>query len=305
MSKPLVSICCITYNHEQYIRDCLEGFLMQKTDFPFEVLIHDDASTDHTADIIREYEAKYPDIIKPIYQTENQYSKGIKVGVTYNFPRAQGKYIAICEGDDYWIDPMKLQIQFDFMESNPDYSMCFHGAVVKSGETGEELSKFSDIQERDYTGYEMVEHWIVPTASAFFRRKYTSQIPVNKDFWCGDIITWLTMCKFGKIHAFAQKMSVYRILSTGAISTHNRRHDAAWLERQNRHFDALFKAFPFLSQRLKHKLKTIDYITYLRYTQSTIGTFAAIKLFLTLRLDYQICLLIRWLENRVYYLKKY
>ena len=112
----LVSICCITYNHEKYIRDAIEGFLMQKTDFPFEVLIHDDASTDGTADIIREYETKYPDIIKPIYQTENQYSKGIKISATYNYPRAKGKYIALCEGDDYWIDPYKLQKQVDFLE---------------------------------------------------------------------------------------------------------------------------------------------------------------------------------------------
>lgn len=127
MEKPLVSICCITYNHEKYIRDALEGFVMQETNFPFEVLIHDDASTDRTADIIREYEKKYPDIIKPIYQKENQYSKGIKISATYNFPRAQGKYIALCEGDDFWTDKKKLQIQTDFMEKNNDFVFCCHG----------------------------------------------------------------------------------------------------------------------------------------------------------------------------------
>ena len=128
---PVVSICCITYNHEPYIRDCLEGFVMQQTSFPFEVLIHDDASTDHTADIIREYEAKYPDIIKPIYQTENQYSKKIgSINATFNYPRAQGKYIALCEGDDFWNDENKLQIQYDFMEAHPDYSMCGCGKYL-------------------------------------------------------------------------------------------------------------------------------------------------------------------------------
>jgi len=106
---PIVSICCITYNHEKYIRDAIEGFLMQKTLFPIEILIHGDASTDKTADIIKEYEVKYPDIIKPIYQTENQFSKGVSISATYQFPRARGKYIAICEGDDYWTDPHKLQ----------------------------------------------------------------------------------------------------------------------------------------------------------------------------------------------------
>ncbi|MFK2238497.1 glycosyltransferase family 2 protein [Bacteroides fragilis] len=108
-TPPLVSIFCITYNHSSYIRQCLDGFLIQKTNFPFEVLIHDDASTDDTAGIIKEYEAKYPDIIKPIYQVENQYSKGLDINIVYNLPRARGKYIAMCEGDDYWIDPLKLQ----------------------------------------------------------------------------------------------------------------------------------------------------------------------------------------------------
>jgi len=92
-TPPLVSIFCITYNHSSYIRQCLDGFLIQKTNFPFEVLIHDDASTDDTAGIIKEYEAKYPDIIKPIYQVENQYSKGLDINIVYNLPRARGKYI--------------------------------------------------------------------------------------------------------------------------------------------------------------------------------------------------------------------
>lgn len=126
MITPEVSICCITYNHAKYIRDALDGFLMQKTTFPIEIIIHDDASTDGTADIIREYEAKYPDIIKPVYQTENQYSKGVRNFLTI-FPMAKGKYIAMCEGDDFWTDPKKLQIQYDFMESHPDYSLCMHG----------------------------------------------------------------------------------------------------------------------------------------------------------------------------------
>ncbi len=127
---PLVSVCCITYNHENYIRDAIEGFLMQKTDFPFEIIIHDDASTDATADIIREYERKYPDIIKPIYQTENQYSKGEKVTL-FTFKAARGKYIALCEGDDYWIDPLKLQKQITEMEKHPECYISFHPAIMR------------------------------------------------------------------------------------------------------------------------------------------------------------------------------
>ncbi len=124
-----VSICCITYNQESYIRDALEGFVHQKTDFDFEVLIHDDASTDRTAEIIREYEEQYPEIIKPILQTQNQYSLGLtNVSGTWNFPRAVqngSKYIAMCEGDDYWTDPLKLQKQVDFMEANPECGLCY------------------------------------------------------------------------------------------------------------------------------------------------------------------------------------
>lgn len=129
----MASIHCITYNHENYIADAIESFLMQKTDFPIEILIHDDASTDRTPEIIKQYESKYPDLIKPIYQTENQYSKGVKVG-RFNRERAKGKYIAICEGDDYWTDPYKLQKQVDYMEKHTECSLCVHAGYRVSPE---------------------------------------------------------------------------------------------------------------------------------------------------------------------------
>ena len=106
-----VSVCCLVYNHEKYLRQCLDSLLMQETNFKYEILIHDDASTDGSADIIREYESKFPDIIKPIYQTENQYSKQVQISWTYQYPRARGKYLAWCEGDDFWSDKKKLQKQ--------------------------------------------------------------------------------------------------------------------------------------------------------------------------------------------------
>ncbi len=128
MNTPLVSICCITYNHAPFIRKCLDGFLMQQTNFPIEILIHDDCSTDGTTEIIREYEAKYPDLIFPLYEEENQYQKGKAAEIDfYNYCRARGKYIAYCEGDDYWTDPLELQKQVDFMEAKLEYSVCFHG----------------------------------------------------------------------------------------------------------------------------------------------------------------------------------
>ncbi len=125
-TQPLVAIKCFVYNHEPYLRDCLEGFVMQQTEFPFVAIVHDDASTDKSADIIREYAANYPDIIKPIYETENQYSKSDgSLGRIMNaaVDATGAKYIAMCEGDDYWTDPRKLQKQVDFLETHPDYSM--------------------------------------------------------------------------------------------------------------------------------------------------------------------------------------
>ena len=128
MPQPLVSITCLAYNHEKYIRDCLEGFLFQKTNFPFEVLVHDDASTDTTPVILKEYAAKYPDIIKPILRETNLHSvPGHRSLNLINLDRAQGKYVAMCEGDDFWCSPYKLQKQFDFMEAHPDYSICACG----------------------------------------------------------------------------------------------------------------------------------------------------------------------------------
>lgn len=122
----IVSINCLVYNHEPYLKQCFEGFVMQKTNFKFEVLIHDDASTDGSVEIIKEYTDKYPDIFKPYFQKENQYSQGNGfVGGKINRERAKGKYIALCEGDDYWIDPLKLQKQVDFLEKHKEYDWVY------------------------------------------------------------------------------------------------------------------------------------------------------------------------------------
>lgn len=126
--KYLVCIRCITYNHEKYLADALEGFVMQKTNFPFVAIVHDDASTDGTAGILREYAEKYPEIIKPIYETENQYSKhdgSIGRIMDAEIAKYNPKYIAMCEGDDYWTDPYKLQKQVDYMEGHEDVGLCY------------------------------------------------------------------------------------------------------------------------------------------------------------------------------------
>lgn len=123
--RPEVSICCITYNHAPYIRDALEGFLRQRTDFPFEIIVHDDASSDDTVAIVREYMARYPRLFVPIFQLENQFSQGRKPSVAC-FQEARAPYLAMCEGDDFWIDDNKLKLQKEILDTNPNTGICSH-----------------------------------------------------------------------------------------------------------------------------------------------------------------------------------
>lgn len=131
-----MSVLCTAYNHEQYILTTLEGFVMQETDFKYEVIIHDDASSDQTPLIIQEYVKKFPNIFVPIIQTENQYSKGVSIYEEILYPMIRGEYYAICEGDDFWTDPHKLQKQFDAMEQNSKIDCCAHAANLIDSKTG-------------------------------------------------------------------------------------------------------------------------------------------------------------------------
>lgn len=247
----IVSISCITYNHAKYIRQCLDGMLMQKTDFRYEILIHDDASTDGTDDIIREYETKYPDIIKPIYETENQYSKGIRISATYNYPRAKGKYIALCEGDDYWTDPCKLQKQVDFLDNHLDFSMCFTGAKVKCEVNNITSNLYEDLKTQEYWGDDIISKWIVPTCSVVFKKDILQYIPNNTRFCVGDNVCFLTCAKHGRVFCISEPTSVYRRQSDGWVSTHKDSESLLeWLE----HYKALLEYFPEYKNSIKHQI---------------------------------------------------
>ena len=223
--KPMVSVCTITYNHEKYIRDCLEGIVTQKTNFPFEAIVHDDASTDKTADIIREYAEKYPDIIKPVYQTENQHSKGIRISATFIYPKVRGKYIAICEGDDYWTDPYKLQKQVDFLEANPDYYLVFGETVRRKGDDFFPFKSRWNTRKTDFDVQDYICRQIGHTSTICCRNHYKDWENYSKGWECqilqGDqqFVLFQASPHCDKIKFMDEPMSVYRDHPGGVTKT--------------------------------------------------------------------------------------
>ena len=214
--EPKVSICCITYNHEKYIRDAIEGFLLQKTTFPIEVIIHDDASTDGTANIVKEYADKYPRLIVPILQSENQWSKGVRPSPTYVWPRARGKYIALCEGDDYWTDPLKLQKQMDFLEEHQDCSLCFHAVkFVYANNPEKNYIRRPKRIPKDFK-FEMkhiiLQNSFIHTSSIMFLGEHIKELPKwLKNAPIGDLPLILLLASKGRMGFINQVMSTYRV----------------------------------------------------------------------------------------------
>lgn len=216
----VVSISCITYNHAPYIRQCLEGFMMQQTNFAFEVLIHDDASTDGTTEIIKEYEARYPDVIKPIYEEENQWVKGRRGSAVFNFPRARGKYIALCEGDDYWTDPLKLQKQVDFLESNITYALCCHRFKTLIGRNAEDTFNYlQDISHFDLNYFIDSDKWLVQTLTLMFRSSMFNVDEYNSYSDSKDVTLIYYLLKHGDGYLLQDDMGVYRIHDSGCFSS--------------------------------------------------------------------------------------
>lgn len=209
---PIVSVCCTTYNHENFISEAIDGFLMQETNFPFEIIIRDDCSSDNTAEIVRNYAENYPHLIKPIFETQNCFSKGIKP-MPEIYKKASGKYFALCEGDDYWIDPLKLQKQVDIFMTNSDVSICFHPAVEVDIDHNHPKIICKHFNENQFVPTKdaiLGRGGYMPTASLMFKNERIEEmISSFKGAPIGDFFTQVYMGAFGDIYFIKDAMCVY------------------------------------------------------------------------------------------------
>ena len=290
----LVIVKCMTFNHHAYIEDAMSGFCMQETVFPYLCIVMDDYSTDGEQEVIKNYVAKHFNLITDeetddyvlnfcqhktndncyfavFYLKYNHYSIGKKSKKTIYYSKWQDKckYVALCEGDDYWIDEKKLQIQVDFLEKNEGYSMVFHSAEIKN-ELGTQCPlKCDEIQDREYSPTEVFENWIVPTASIMHRKTVTDV--KNKDKYKplnGDIVLILNCAKIGKLRGINKKMSVYRVQQNGVTYDSSLKEYRAL--RYPDHFKYIKDNFPFVKRRIINAKIASSYLGCISYTNGKI-----------------------------------
>lgn len=251
----VVSVICMTFNQQKYVTQTLESLVAQKTEFPFEIIVHDDASTDRTPDIIREYAERYPELIRPLMREVNQFSQGIDIFNDYIVPRAKGTYIALCEGDDFWTSPNKLQAQYDAMMAHPECSMITHKVqgISEDGKTNLRTFPEKDMPEGIVKASEVIHRtlayneWMFHTTSYFVRKSMLIEGKErNLDFYLhpmyGDQSVIHLSAIYGDFYYLNELMSAYRIGSIG--STVRRDKDLAQLQRR--------------SQRAIHALESFD-----------------------------------------------
>jgi len=254
-----VSVVCLAYNHEKYIAQALDGFLAQKTSFAYEVVVHDDASTDRTQEIIRDYASRYPDIIKPILQSENQFSKKVKIHKTFTVPQVKGKYVALCEGDDFWNDSLKLQKQFDILEASEDCTMCVHyvqevyedGSVAPKGRPSIPMEE-GKIGIQDFLNIQ--RKYPFQTSSFFMRSDLWKQFNIDPPEFrkvadVGDEPMLLYMVAHGSLYYLPTRMSSYRIMSQGSWSEKQRRNP----QQRIRHFQCMYNMMCAFDEYTNHE----------------------------------------------------
>ena len=218
-NRPLVSVMMVTYNHEAYVTTALDSILTQEVNFDYEVVIGEDYSTDRTRNIVLEYQQRYGNRIRPLFHEKN-------LGVSHNweFTAAQcrGKYVALLEGDDYWTNPHKLQKQVEFMESHPDFSMCFHNARVlyEGGANPPAGHLMTQIQQLELTLDEVTRDWHIATGSVMYRRAMLPELPAwVHDSVVVDLPLLASLAKAGRVGFLNEEMGVYRVNSGGVSQT--------------------------------------------------------------------------------------
>lgn len=222
-SEYMVSVMCSTYNQIKYIRTCLDSLVSQKTNFKYEIIVKDDASTDGQQEILKEYYEKYPDKIRLLLLEENHYQHG-KGDIAFEkaFKMTRGKYIAMCEGDDFWTDNDKLQTQVDFMEQHPDYSLCGHAAYYANENGSLRKDKFFRLSDtsREVSIEEILTNWVMATNSLLYRKDAREDIIIPFKGKCrnGDYATMVYLALHGRVYYFDKFMSAYRICSNGSLS---------------------------------------------------------------------------------------
>jgi glycosyltransferase involved in cell wall biosynthesis len=269
-NKPLVSVFCAVFNQDKHISQCLDGFIMQETNFDFEVIVQDDASTDNTAKIISDYAKQY-DYIVPVFHKINKYARGENIN-EYFFNNAKGKYLAFCEGDDYWTDPYKLQKQVDFLEANPDYSICFHDILILKDEKLVDEFIIKREKKDTYTIQDFEKGNFIYTPSVMYKHNpdvFNLIKNINKDI-IGDFIVHIAYANFGKIKRLDEKMAVYRfgsgLWSTQAENLEKKRimfntiRMAAFMLNPRHHFlDIWYKQLIEKSEQIRNSNCRIDY----------------------------------------------
>lgn len=279
MDDIMVSICCVVYNHEKYLRKCLDGFIMQKCNFKYEVIIHDDASTDSSPEIIREYCEKYPDIFVPILQTDNQFSNNKQIIATIMLPKVRGKYVAICEGDDYWTDKLKLQKQFGVMEANPQCSICVHGvdAITEEGITKDRHYPDINIKQGIINGRKLISIACLPryefqTSSYFLRgcvaKAYSNPVPRFCLVAVSDDTPLLLFAGLnGDAFYISDTMSRYRHGSTTSVKASSSfQNDRELFTKHYQHQIDMMNEFDAYTNGKYHKLCKRKIDSYLFFT---------------------------------------
>ena len=254
IEKPLVSIFVPVFNHEPYLRQCLDGILCQQVSFNYEIIVHDDASTDKSVDIIREYSDKYPHIIRPVFEKEGQYAK---VGdmlwpIRLKYANPDAKYVANCDGDDYWIDNFKLQKQVDFLESHSDFGLV--ATVCRSYiENEDKYYEPAKSLEKEITFKDLLFDDGFAASVPLFRKEFLKlYVDEIKEPWVsGDYSMWLFISAQSKIWRLADVTTIYRVLSSSV--SHSRDFQKALDFKLNNKQCTLFFVEKYgVNKELKH-----------------------------------------------------